>query len=131
MRSIVLTLLSVSSIGLFSCDSIIDLPEPAQFEKKIVLNGNLVLGSTNVLIRLDVATAIEDNFDTLSTALRGATVILKYDSTEIALAETTPGSYEYSDNSFRIAAGNSYTVEASNGDLPSISATTQFLIRLM
>ena len=65
----------MSSAGSFSCDSIIDLPDPVQFEEKIVLNGNLVSGSSNVLIRLDIATAIEDNFDSLSTALSGATVI--------------------------------------------------------
>ena len=120
----VLIFLFVGSIGLLSCDSIIDLPDPMQFEEKIVLNGNLEWGSTEVLIRLDVATAIEDNFDTLSTALSGATVILKYDSAEIMLTETTPGKYEYSSSSFLIRSGKSYTIEASYGDLPPISATT-------
>ena len=120
----VLIILLTSSIGLLSCDSIIDLPDPAKFEKKIVLNGNLILGSSTVLIRLDVATAIEENFDTLSTALSGATVILKYDSAEIMLTETTPGKYEYSSSSFLIESGKSYTIQASYGDLPTISATT-------
>ncbi|TFB11975.1 DUF4249 family protein [Candidatus Marinimicrobia bacterium MT.SAG.3] len=120
----VLIILLTSSIGLLSCESIIDLPDPVKFEEKIVLNGNLVLGSSNVLIRLDVATAIEENFDSLSTALSGAIVILKYDSTELTLAETTPGKYEYSDNSFRITPGKSYTIEASYNDLTTISATT-------
>ena len=104
---IVQIFLSVGSIGLFSCDAIIDLPDPIQFEEKIVLNGNLENGSSTVIIRLDVATAIEENFDTLSTALSGATVILKYDSTEIVLAETTPGTYKYSGDSLRIPTGKS------------------------
>lgn len=121
---IVLIFLSVGSIGLFSCDSILDLPDPVQFEEKIVLNGNLVLGSSNVLIRLDVATAIEENFDTLSTALSGATVILKYDFTEVVLEETTAGLYEYSDSSFRIVSGKSYTIEASDGVHDPVTATT-------
>ena len=120
----VLINLLISSFGLLSCDSIIDLPDPVQFEEKIVLNGNLVLGSSNVLIRLDVATAIEDNFDTLSTALRGATVILKYDTTEVILNETTVGSYEYSSSSFQIVSGKSYTIEASDGIHDPITATT-------
>ncbi len=121
---IVLIFLSVSSIGLFSCDSIIDLPDPVQFEEKIVLNGNLVLGSSTVVIRLDVATAIEDNFDILSTALRGATVKLKYDSTEVVMQETSFGSYQYSNILFRILPGKSYTIEASDGVHDPISATT-------
>ncbi|MCH7774602.1 MAG: hypothetical protein IH784_09390, partial [Bacteroidetes bacterium] len=41
---IVLIFLLVSSAGLFSCDSILDLPDPVQFEDKMVLNGNLLLG---------------------------------------------------------------------------------------
>ncbi|MCH7619811.1 MAG: DUF4249 family protein [Candidatus Marinimicrobia bacterium] len=121
---IVLIFLLVSSAGLFSCDSILDLPDPVQFEEKMVLNGNLLLGSSNVLIRLDVATAIEDNFDTLSTALSGATVILKYDSTVVVLEETKAGLYEYSDSSFRIASGKSYTIEASDDVHDPITATT-------
>ena len=121
---IALILLSSGSTGLFSCDSITDLPDSVQFEEKIVLNGNLVLGSSSVLIRLDVSTAIEENFDTLSTALSGATVILKYDSIEIELAETTPGKYEYSSSSFRIESGKSYTIEASDDVHDPIKATT-------
>ena len=121
---IVLILSSGGSIGLFSCDSIIDLPDPVQFEEKIVLNGNLKVGSSTVIIRLDVATAIEDNFDTLSTALGGATVILKYDSIEVVLEETKAGRYEYSSSSFRIVSGKTYTIEASDDDHDPIKATT-------
>ena len=123
-RFIVLIFLWVSSAGSFSCDSIIDLPDPVQFEEKIVLNGNLISGSSDLLIRLDVATAIEDNFDTLSTALSGATVILKYDSTEITLQETKPGTYEYFDISFQIVSGKTYTIEASDGVHDPVIATT-------
>ena len=120
----VLIFLFVGSIGLLSCDSIIDLPDPAKFEKKIVLNGNLILGSSTVVVRLDVATAIEDNFNTLSTALQGATVILKYDSTEVMMKETSFGSYQYSNSLFRVESGKSYTIEASDSFLPPITATT-------
>lgn len=120
----VLVVLSVNSIGLFSCDSIIDLPNPLQFEEKIVLNGNLEIGSSTVIIRLDVATAIEVNFDSISTALSGATVILKYDSIEVVLIETTAGLYEYSSSKFRIVSGKTYTIEASDGVHEPISATT-------
>ena len=123
-RSIALISLLISSTGLFSCDSITDLPDPVQFQEKIVLNGNLVLGSSTVIIRLDVATAIEDNFDTLSTALSGATVKLKFDSTELMLEETTVGSYEYRDSSFLIMSGKSYTIEVSDGVHDPITATT-------
>ena len=119
-----LVVLSVNSIGLFSCDSIIDLPDPLQFEEKIVLNGNLEIGSSTVIIRLDVATAIEVNFDSISTALSGATVILKYDSIEVVLIETTAGLYEYSSNKFRIVSGKTYTIEASDGVHEPISAIT-------
>ena len=120
----VLIFLFVGSIGLLSCDSIIDLPDPAKFEKKIVLNGNLILGSSTVVVRLDVATAIEDNFNTLSTALQGATVILKYDSTKVMMKETSFGSYQYSNSLFRVESGKSYTIEASDSFLPPITATT-------
>ncbi len=123
-NTILLIFLSVGSIGLFSCDAIIDLPEPIQFEEKIVLNGNLEVGSTIVVIRLDVATAIEDNFDSLSTALGGATVILKYDSIEVVLEETSFGSYQYSNFNFKIESGIQYTIEASDGIHDPISATT-------
>lgn len=123
-NTIVLIFLSVTSTGLFSCDSITNLPEPLQFEEKIVLNGNLVLGSSDLLIRLDVATAIEDNFDTLSTALSGATVILKYDSIQVVLDETTAGLYEYSNSLFRIVSGKTYTIEASDDIHAPISAAT-------
>ncbi|MCH8288656.1 MAG: DUF4249 family protein [Candidatus Marinimicrobia bacterium] len=121
---IALIFLSVGSTGLFYCDSILDLPDPVQFEEKIVLNGNLVLGSSNLLIRLDVATAIEDNFDTLSTALSGATVILKYDTTVVVVEETKAGLYEYSDSSFLIESGKSYTIEASDDVHDPVTATT-------
>lgn len=118
-----MTLLA-GSIGLFSCDSLIDLPDPAQFEEKIVLNGNIVAGSSTVIIRLDVATAIEDNFDSQSTALQGARVILKYDSTEVVMKETSFGSYQYSNNTFRVRSGKSYTIEVSDEIHDPISATT-------
>ena len=120
----VLVILSVNSAGSFSCDSIIDLPDPVQFEEKIVLNGNLVSGSSSVLVRLDVATEIEEPFDTLSTALRGATVILKYDTTEVVLEEIIPGLYEYSDSSFRIVSGKTYIIEASDGVHDPVTATS-------
>lgn len=120
----VLIILLISSIGMFSCDSIIDLPDPAKFEKKIVLNGNLILGSSTVVVRLDVATAIEDNFNTLGTALQGATVILKYDSMEVMMKETSFGSYQYSNSLFRVESGKSYTIEASDSFLPHVTATT-------
>ncbi len=121
---IVLLFLLVSSTGIFSCDSIIDLPDPLQFKEKIVLNGNLEIGSSNVIIRLDVATAIEDNFDSLSTALSGATVLLKYNSTVVVMKETSFGSYQYFNNNFKIESGIQYTIEASDGVHDPISATT-------
>lgn len=116
--------LLVSSIGLFSCDSIVDLPDPVQFEEKIVLNGNLEVGSSTVIIRLDVATAIEEKFDIITTALQGATVMLKFDSIEVVMQETSFGSYQYSNSSFRVESGKSYTITASDGVHDAISATT-------
>lgn len=120
---IAITILFIIMTAL-SCESLLDLPEPKQFEELIVLNANLIAGDNNVEITLNLSASIDDLFDEQTTLLSGATVILKYNSITDTLVEITPGIYSSVDTSFEVISGVTYSVEAFDSGHETITANT-------
>ena len=107
-----------------SCESLLDLPEPKQFEELIVLNANLESGADNVNITLNLSASIEDLFDEQTTLLSGATVILKYNAISDTLTETSTGIYSSTDTTFEVKSGVTYFVEAYDSEHQIVTANT-------
>jgi len=107
-----------------SCESLLDLPDPKQFEELIVLNANLESGADNVKITLNLSASIEDLFDEQTTLLSGATVILKYNSISDTLEETSAGIYSSTDTAFEVKSGVTYSIEAYDNTHTTVAAFT-------
>ena len=113
-----------SLLTVLSCESLLDLPDPKQFEELIVLNANLESGADNVQITLNLSASIDDLFDEQTTLLSGATVILKYNSISDTLVETVPGIYSSTDTAFEVKSGATYSVEAYDNEHTTVTAFT-------
>lgn len=113
-----------SLFTVLSCESLLDLPDPKQFEELIVLNANLESGADNVRITLNLSASIDDLFDEQTTLLSGATVILKYNSISDTLVETAPGIYSSTDTVFEVKSGATYSIEAYDNEHTTVTAFT-------
>lgn len=111
-------------LTVLSCESLLDLPDPKQFEELIVLNANLESGADNVQITLNLSASIEDLFDEQTTLLSGATVILKYNAISDTLTETSTGIYSSTDITFEVKSGVTYSIEAYDNEHPTVTAFT-------
>ena len=119
--AIIIFLISLTAL---SCDSLLDLPNPKQFEELIAINANLESGEDNVKITLNLSASIDDLFDEQTTLLSGATVILKYNSISDTLVETTKGIYSSTDTTLEVMSGVTYFVEAYDSEHETARAST-------
>jgi len=123
-KSIIVISILFLILTVLSCESLLDLPEPKQFEELIVLNANLESGADNVKITLNLSASIEDLFDEQTTLLSGATVILKYNAISDTLTETSNGIYSSMDAAFEVQSGVIYSIEAYDNEHTAVTAFT-------